>query len=691
MLLQDIKALKGVGPKRSEILLQEAGISTIEDLLYYSPRRYIDRSTFKNIKDCLVNDEVTIRGTVESVEIHQRKKKFLEVIISDESDHLSGIFFGGAQYLEKKFNIGDEVLFSGKITFFRNKQMTHPAIDFLNSKDVINTGRIIPLYPSTEKLKEHYFDSRGFRTIINDALKLSENHIEDPIPQNILNTYNLMPLADAISNLHFPSSFKDAENARLRLAFNELFFLQFYLSLSKKSTHILSKKKNHDTLYRNAFIETLPFQLTADQSKVLSEIEEDLISTFPMTRLLQGDVGSGKTVVAAGAAYCAVKNSRQVAVMAPTEILAQQLYKSLQNFLDDAIKIDILTGKITKKKREVLLENINNNTTNIIIGTHALIQDDVVFNNLGLVIIDEQHRFGTEQRSILRLKGDDTDLLVMTATPIPRSLSMTVFGDLDLSIIKEKPANRGSITTLAFPQSRITGVYNSMKKYIDQGRQIYFVLPLIEESSALDLKSAQKAFEEISLFFKDSKVSLLHGRMKNEEKTDVMNNFHQNNIDILVTTTVIEVGIDEANATVIVIEDAWRFGLSQLHQLRGRVGRSSLDSFCIMMYPDDLEEDSLKRINIMNSTDDGFLIAEEDLKLRGAGQLIGTKQHGFNGDFEFVDLVNDVELIINAKKEAQKAADEIKDINFYINDPQSLERIPVLRGLRSKRILSILS
>jgi ATP-dependent DNA helicase RecG len=410
-----------------------------------------------------------------------------------------------------------------------------------------------------------------------------------------------------------------------------------------------------------------------------------------MNRLLQGDVGTGKTVVALATALIHIASGKQVALMAPTEILAQQHYATISHLMPSSVRCALLTGSTTGAQREALYAGLAGGDLDLVVGTHALIEDSVSFRNLGYIIIDEQHRFGVEQRAQLRTKGNDTDLLVMTATPIPRSLSMTVFGDMDISSIKSRPADRQSVKTLSFPESRLPGVYNSLEKYISQGRQIFYVLPLIEDSEKVDLKSAVAVYEKLrGTIFTHRSVALLHGRMKQKEKDDVMTRFRNREIDILVSTTVIEVGIDVPNASVIVIEHAERFGLSQLHQLRGRVGRGEYISFCVLIHPDNISEESRKRIDLMVSTDDGFSIAEEDLKIRGAGEFTGSRQHGMS-EFEFTDLAGDIDIITAARDEARAAVSGIQDIKKAVDECNSCTYNGLISGIRTKRILEILS
>ncbi len=696
MLNDSVQFIKGIGPKRAELLRAEAGIETIEDLLYYIPRRYLDRSSFRPIGDCAVNETVTVQGTIASVGVAGRKRRYLEVTIEDGTGVLSGIFFGGIYYLEKNFSVGDQVLFSGKVDFYRTRQMVHPDFDFLDADSKIQSihaGRIVPLYPSTEKLKAGGFDSRGFRRAIRAVIDGHLDEAKEPLPGGLVEKYALLPLREALLSIHYPDSFEAAEKARRRLAFNELFFLQYYLAMARRRLqHDMRRQiKRVDAEAVRVFCDGLPFPLTGDQRRAIDEIMEGLGAPYPMNRMLQGDVGSGKTVVAMAASVMALSRGEQVAVMAPTEILAFQHYNSFRAMLGPSPAIALLTGSLPKKKKEEIYREAREGAADIVIGTHALIQLDVSFRKLGLIVIDEQHRFGVNQRARLRDKGESPDLLVMTATPIPRSLSLTLYGDLDVTLIREKPANRLPVKTMIFPESRLSGVHNSVTKYVAQKRQVYFVLPLIEASEKTDLKSAIEEYESLKKTFPEFSIELLHGKMKQKEKDDIMGRFKAGEVDILVSTTVIEVGVDVPNATVMVIEHAERFGLSQLHQLRGRVGRGAEQSYCVLLHPDDIPDDARRRLETLASTDDGFAIAEEDLLQRGAGEITGTRQHGYT-DLEFSDLGRDLDLIVASRQEAGDIVAGMKDFAGSMGDlEREVTHLPLLEGIRSKRILGILS
>lgn len=691
-----VTAIKGIGSIKADVLKSEAGIETIEDLLYYTPRRYLDRSIVKKIIDVFHEEEVTVSGTIISSKTVRARKAFLQVDISDGTDILSGVFFGGLKFFEKVFIPGDNVIFSGKITVNRRKQIVHPEFDFFDSDTdsmPINTGRIIPLYRSTMNLKKYGFDSRGFRRVISHALNDYSQGLKEFLNNDLLHRYSLPEIKHAIWGIHFPESVEDAEQSRRRLAFNEIFSLQYFLFLNKKIIKIRESKSviAPDLRMYNDFIAALPFQLTDDQKSSIEEIRADITSQSPMNRLLQGDVGSGKTIVALGTALMHISMNHQVAFMAPTEILARQHFSNAIRFLPKYVNYALLTGSTPLKEKTKIYNGLLDGSIFLVIGTHALIQSSVSFKNLKYIIIDEQHRFGVEQRAVIRTKGISTDLLVMTATPIPRSLSMTLYGDMDVSYIRQKPADRLAIKTLAFTEDRLPGIYRSIRNYIEQGRQIYYVLPLIEESDKTDLKSAVETYNYLKKdIFPDKEISLIHSRITENDKNDIMDRFKKGLIDILVSTTVIEVGIDVPNASIMVIEHAERFGLSQLHQLRGRVGRGSHQSFCILIHKPDLSDDASERIKIMTETDDGFLISEKDLILRGSGQLVGTRQHGAS-DFEFTDLARDFELIIAARQEAELLVKQISPVELKngIDIIESENRI--FNGLRTKRVLQILS
>ncbi len=691
-----VTSLKGIGNARAAVLESEAGIRTVEDLLYYTPRKYLDRSGVKKISLCMAGEDVTISGVIIKAARVRRSREMLEVEVSDDSGSLTAVFFSGIQFFSKMFIQGENVLLSGKLSYFRGLQMVHPEFDFLDEASIdkaLNTGRIIPLYRSTLDLKKSGFDSRGFRRAVMQALEHFAGEINDPLDSGMLQRNSLIPLHEAVRNIHFPESSSHAEDARRRLAFNEIFFLQYYLSL----TRLITRKNSHragrerSRTLTDLYIKNLPFTLTTDQQRAVDEIINDMSLPFPMNRMLQGDVGSGKTVVAIAASLVCIESGAQAAIMAPTEILAVQHYNTAVKTLPPGVTCRLVTGSTKQSERTAIFGELGSGACSLVFGTHSLIQEGINFSDLGFIVIDEQHRFGVQQRAALRSKGNSTDLLVMTATPIPRSLSLTIYGDLDISSIREKPAGRQPVKTFAFPESRLQGVYNSMRRYIEQGRQIYYVLPLIEESEKVDLKSAMETYNHLkNEVFADRTVALMHGRLKQNEKDAVMEAFRSGSVDVLVTTTVIEVGVDVPNASVIIIHHAERFGLAQLHQLRGRVGRGEHQSFCVLVHPDNVSAYSLERISTMTETDDGFIIAEKDLQLRGDGQLTGTRQHGHSG-FEFMDPGTDMDLILAARKEAAMITERVKDPELEMRQIGESSGLHSLRELRTGHILAMLS
>lgn len=662
-----ISSIKGIGPAIEKTLYEQTGILTIEDLLYYRPRRYIDRTLSTSISQIDMNkDQISVSGIVTAINtINNSKRSILKIELSDETGKIYGTFFGGIFYLKKMIKKGDNIVFSGKPSFNYGKiEIIHPEFDFLtDEEELFNTSGIVPIYALTEKLREKNITSRFFRKHIKYILNELKNKINDPLPKNIIQNNNFLSQYKAILNLHFPESNNLIEKSRQRLAFNELFFLQYYLQFNKEinKRKINSKPMNNNTKLFNQFISSLPFHLTDDQNNSIKKISKDIFSSVPMRRLLQGDVGTGKTAVAAALSMLFSAEKYQTALMAPTEVLAIQHYKFFKKYTGSIINISLLTGSTKSKEKNEILSKLKTGAIDIIIGTHSLFQKNIVFNNLKFIIIDEQHRFGVNQRAELINKGENPDLLVMTATPIPRSLALTLYADLDQTIIKQKPSNRKPIKTLVFPESRQNGIFNSMEKYMSEGRQCFYVLPLIDETERSDLKSVKETHKLLSKIFINRKVALLHGKMKSEEKESIMNDFSNNKYHILVTTTVIEVGIDVPNANVIIIHHAERFGLSQLHQLRGRVGRGEYNSYCILVHPDNTAQESIDRLKFLEENDDGFAISEYDLKIRGAGYFSGIKQHGFGSDFKFVNFIKDTELVKIAKKEVSKIIRKIPE------------------------------
>ena len=652
-LSTSLQYIKNVGPARAKVL-SEIGLEDSEDLLYYFPRRHLDRTTVTAISLLKKGMITTIVGKVETCgERKTRKGKLFQAVLSDGTGLLTLLWFNGVPYIKKSIEIGDQFAVHGKIEFYNGLQIVHPEYDKLNiDDDPLNTGSVIPLYPLTQELQKAGIENRFFRKIIRGMLK-EINNISDFFPSEFLQKHKLVSRYEALHWIHFADKEKDVKRAIYRLKFDEHFFLQLLMALKKESncrvgTKPLDKTGPHVKL----IYDQLNFELTDAQNRVLKEIRTDLGKPITMNRLLQGDVGSGKTIVAVLAAAIAIGNNVQIAVMAPTEILVRQHYESFKKFSEiGKITCAILVGNTKEGERKKVIDALKTGRIDLIVGTHALIQKDIEFKNLGLVIVDEQHRFGVAQRGDLVEKGLNPHFLAMTATPIPRTLAITYHGDMDLSIIDELPKHRKPVITKKIGPERLKNVYNFMNNEVSKGRQCMIVYPLVEETEKSDLAAAVEAYETLSrTAFTDVNVGLIHGRMKKEEKDNIMNEFSDNRIKILVSTTVIEVGIDVPNATVMLVEHADRFGLIQLHQLRGRVGRGSEKSYCIFVQRD-ITENSRKRLDIMERTNDGFVISDEDLKLRGPGEFFGIRQSGFF-KYKIADLVMDGPIIKSARKAA---------------------------------------
>jgi len=667
-----IKYIRGVGPKRATALAT-AGIDTVNDLLHYYPRRYLDRTTVKSIHELKKGDQATMVGTVEVCgERQARKRKLFQAVLSDGTGMITLVWFNGVKYIKNAVQKGDRLAVHGKVEFYNGFQIVHPDFDKLDSDaDPINTGTIIPLYPLTAELKKVRIDHRSFRRIIKENEEMF-SIIEDHFEESVLSEQKLIPLQTALQHIHFPESRKNLLAAMERLKFDEHFFLQLLMALRKKSyekigTNALTKSGPHVQQ-----IETeLGFELTTAQQKVIQEIRIDIARPQAMNRLLQGDVGSGKTIVAILVAAAAVANGVQVAVMAPTEILAHQHFESFKNQLNKVhISCALLVGKQKVTERKQILEAVKDGKINVVIGTHALIQAEVEFKNLGFVVVDEQHRFGVVQRGILLQKGSHPHLLAMTATPIPRTMAITYHGDMDLSIIDEMPKDRKPVITKIVKEDRLQNVYKFIREEVQAGRQCMVVYPLVEETEKSDLAAATEGFEALQNIFKGIKIGLIHGRMKKEEKDAIMDAYAKNEIKILVSTTVIEVGIDIPNASVMLIEHAERFGLTQLHQLRGRVGRGSSKSYCILVERN-IRDTSRKRLTIMEKTNNGFVIADEDLKMRGPGKFFSTEQSGFF-KHKIADMVTDGAIIRKAREVAQTIA---KTDTKLENNPRMKKRL----------------
>ena len=653
---EPVQYLKGIGPKRAG-LLERAGVLTVRDLLDYFPRRYLDRSRIAKIHHLRINEQVTIIGDVLSTEMVQGKRKRFVVWVGDGTGMLQCTWFQGHAWVSKQLNKGEKAAFSGKVTFYRGPQMVHPEYDILteDGHDPMHTAGIIPLYPSTESLTKGGLDSRGFRRVLHPLVMNHAFEIPETLPQSILDEKKLLPADQAIRAIHFPENQTILQKAVRRLKFEELFYIQLFLASQRETRHLEKKGIVFEQVGDSfkALLDKLPFDLTEAQKRALREIRQDMKSPAPMNRLIQGDVGSGKTIVALLAMMIAVANGYQAAFMAPTEILAEQHYLTVHKWLESFnLRVGLLTGSQKSAQRSETLAALESGGIDIIVGTHALVQEGVTFKQLGLLVIDEQHRFGVLQRAALREKGQLPDVLVMTATPIPRTLALTLYGDLDVSVIDEKPANRQNIRTVWRKDNKRPQIYEYIRSEVNAGRQAYIIYPLVEESEKIDLAAATEGYETLSKdIFPEFTCGLLHGRMKPDEKEAAMSAFKANEVQILISTTVIEVGIDVPNATIMLIEHAERFGLTQLHQLRGRVGRGKHESLCILLSGYAVSEDAEKRLGTMERTHDGFEISEIDLEIRGPGELFGTRQSGLL-NLKIASLVTDGAILEEAKKAA---------------------------------------
>ena len=659
-LKKDIKYIKGVGPARAEVL-NKLGIYTLEDVLTYFPRGYEDRGKIKNIAELVDGEEALISAipVARISEIRVRAGLTLcKTTVRDETGSCQ-ITWYNQKYLKNSIKVNQRYKFYGKVSKKGSRaDMQSPVFEESDSSK--STGRIIPIYPLTYNLTQN-----TIRNVIENALIAVNGMLEETLPEYIINKYKLLDTNTAIRQIHFPENFEMFNKARTRLVFEELLAMQLAL-LSLKNKYEINKpgiEFSKDAKMSDV-IDNLPFKLTKAQLRVLEEIDKDMESSKPMNRLLQGDVGSGKTIVALIAAYKAVKSGYQATIMAPTAILAAQHMESFTEVLKEkGITCELLVSGISKKKKEDILQRLANGEIDILIGTHAILEENVIFNNLGLVITDEQHRFGVRQRSIIAEKGKNPDVLVMTATPIPRTLALILYGDLDISIIDELPPNRKKIETYAVTKGMEFRVNNFIAKNIEEGRQCYIVCPLVEENEEINAKSVLELAESYkNKVFPQYKVEYLHGKMKPKEKDAIMEEFKNGNIDILISTTVIEVGVNVPNANIMIIENAERFGLAQLHQLRGRVGRGEYQSYCILKYQGS-SQIIKERMKVISSTNDGFVISEKDLELRGSGEFFGTKQHGIP-EFKIANLFEDISLL----KEVQSIALEI------INKDKTLEK-----------------
>lgn len=681
---RSIMYLPGVGPKKAEILQKEAGISSYEDLLFYFPYKYIDRSRFYKVAEVSGDmPYIQLRGRILYYDtIGEGRTKRLVGKFTDGSGTIDLVWFKGISFVLDKYKTGTEYIVFGKPAEFGHVyNIAHPDIDPVDQADQVANG-LTPFYNTSEKMKKSFLNSRVIQNLQYTLLSGLNWALPETLPPDVLKRIRMMPLAEAMRNIHFPESVDKLRNAQLRLKFDELFFIQLNIlrtaslrKLKLKGIVFPSVGACFNTFYKDY----LPFSLTGAQKRVVKEIRADMGSGRQMNRLLQGDVGSGKTLVALLAMLLAVDNRCQACMMAPTEILANQHFVTVMDFLKDMdIRVALLTGSTKKKERNRILPAIASGEIQIVIGTHALIEETVVFSSLGLAIIDEQHRFGVEQRSRLWMKNAIVPhVLVMTATPIPRTLAMTLYGDLDVSVIDELPPGRKPIQTVHRYDNKKAQLYDFLRKEIEQGRQAYVVFPLIEGSEKLDYKNLEEGFETFKEVFPEYKVSMVHGRMKAADKEAEMQTFISGEAQILMATTVIEVGVNVPNASVMVIESAERFGLSQLHQLRGRVGRGAEQSYCVLVSSYKLSNETRKRLEIMVSSNNGFEIAEADLRLRGYGDLEGTRQSGDGIDLKIANLAADGQILQYARDIAQGVLDEDPEL---LSEPNRIlnERLKVL-------------
>ena len=666
-LNKDVKYVKTVGPNRVK-LLNKLNIYTLKDLITYYPRDYEDRSKPKNLYECIDGEEVLIEAmaTGRISEMHKGKMTISKLTVKDQTGTCYITWFNQG-YLRDKFQPGRMYRFFGKISVKGGKfEMNSPVYDEIDQSK--NTGKIIPIYPLTYELKQS-----TLRRIIENGLAEVKGQLTETLPEYILRENNLWDINHAIERIHFPIEFSDFNKARERLVFEELLTMQLaLLKLKNNYEHDTNGIQFSKDVHMSDVINMLPFKLTRAQLRVLEEIDRDMESNKPMNRLLQGDVGSGKTIVAMIAAYKAVKSGYQAAIMAPTAILASQHLESFQGILNEfGIRCELLISSITKKKKTEILEKLQNGEIDILIGTHAILEENVVFKNLGLVVTDEQHRFGVKQRSTIASKAQNPDVIAMSATPIPRTLALILYGDLDISIIDDLPPNRKKIETFAVRKSMEERVNTFIRKQIDEGRQAYIVCPLVEENEEMELKSVIELAEKYQKeTFSNYRVAYLHGKMKAKEKDEIMQRFKDGEIQILIATTVIEVGVNVPNASIMVVENAERFGLAQLHQLRGRVGRGEYQSYCILKYEGN-GETVKQRMKVMCDTNDGFIISEKDLELRGSGDFFGTEQHGLP-EFKIANLFEDIGILKKVQAIAVKTMEDDplleKEKNIKLNE-----------------------
>ena len=667
ILEQDITYLPGVGPHRKEILSGQLNIRTWRDLLEYYPYKYVDRTKVYTIRE--LNGDmpfVQVKGKILSFEefaMGNRKKRIV-AHLSDGTGVADIVWFHGSQYVYKNYKVGDEYIVFGRPAVYQGRyQFAHPEMERAADLKLDEMG-MQPYYVTTEKMKVRGMQSRAIERLTKTLVtRIPDGAIPETLPPNMTKRLHLIPREEAFRKIHYPRSLDDVQRAQTRLKFEELFYVQLnilrYASERKKKYkgYVFSKV---GPIFNSFFNHNLPFELTGAQKRVMHEIRDDMRTGEQMNRLLQGDVGSGKTLVALMTMLIAMDNGFQACIMAPTEILAEQHLDTLLSFLKGMhVRVELLTGMVKGKKRAKILSDLATGDIDILVGTHAIIEETVVFKRLGMAVVDEQHRFGVAQRAKLWRKSErPPHILVMTATPIPRTLAMTVYGDLDVSVIDELPPGRKPIVTIHKYDNQTTSLYNGIRQQIKEGRQVYIVFPLIEESEKIDLKNLEDGFKTLCEVFPEYRLSKIHGRMKAKEKDEEMRKFASGETQILVATTVIEVGVNVPNASVMVILDAHRFGLSQLHQLRGRVGRGAKQSYCLLVTGYELTTETRKRIDIMCQTNDGFRIAEADLKLRGPGDLEGTQQSGVAFDLKIADIARDGQIVQLARDEAKKIIED---------------------------------
>ena len=676
-LQSDVMYLTGVGPKRAELLKKELNIHTLKDLLYYFPFKYVDRSKFYKISE--INAELpyiqVIGHVVRFQEVGGGRSKRLTAQFTDGTGNIELVWFKGIKWIASSIKPNVKYVVFGKPTLFNGRyNIAHPEVEDYNTETVNSSGMLQPAYNTTEKLKNSYINSKTILKLQHNLQVMLDGKIDESLPAYLLDQLKLMTLPEALRNIHFPQSTTLLRKAQARLKFEELFYVQLNL-LHQRSVRMM-KVNGHvfsvvGDVFNQFYKENLPFELTSAQKRVVREIRKDMGSGKQMNRLLQGDVGSGKTLVAFMSMLIAIDNGYQTCIMAPTEILANQHFETISQFVDGLpLKVGLLTGSTKRSERSNLHSMLEDGTMNIIIGTHALIEDVVQFKNLGLVVIDEQQRFGVAQRAKLWEKNiDPPHVLIMTATPIPRTLAMTVYGDLDVSVIDEMPPGRKPVETLHFTDAKRNLVYGKMREQIAQGRQVYIVYPLIKESEKMDYKDLMDGYDTITRYFPPPQYTtvVVHGKMKPDEKDASMQLFASGKAQILMATTVIEVGVNVPNATVMVIESAERFGLSQLHQLRGRVGRGADKSYCLLISGIKLTNESRKRLQTMVSTNDGFEIAEVDMQIRGPGDMEGTQQSGLPFDLKIASLSHDGQILQHARRVATDIIEEDKTLSLAKN------------------------